>query len=204
MNSYNNTLYNIIKLFSLYYYMEGENYLEGLRRYYLENKVMVQKFAKDIHYHGVRYLMSQPGFDSRYREMMGFYNVCKDDIESVDIPEGLKEDARTQMEIMDNLIIKIGNTGYTPPTTPPAPPSYTLPPFPPGLPPRNEYDDDRILSLSDDEDGMQELRLSDLGGGAKRKRRQTKRKNNKKRQTKRRKTNKKRQTKGRKTNKSRK
>ncbi len=184
--------------------MEGESYLEGLRRYYRENKVMVKKFARDIHYHGVRYLMSQPGFDSRYIEMMGFYEVCKDDIESDDIPEGLKEDARTQMKKMDNLIIKIGNTGYTPPPTRviPTTQSYTLPPFPPGLPPRNEDDDDRILSLSDDEDGMQELRLSDLGGGTKRKRRQTRKTNNKKSQTKRRKTNnKKSQTKRRKTNK---
>ncbi len=180
--------------------MEGENYLDGLRRYYGENKVMVINFERDIHYHGVRYLMSQPGFDSRYREMMGFYKVCKDDIEADDIPEGLKEDARTQMKKMDNLIIKIGNTGYTPPSTPSGSSSYTLPPFPPGLPPRNEDDDDRILSLSDDEGGMQELRLSDLGGGAKRKRRQT---NNKKRQTTR-KNNKKRLSKRRKTNKSRK
>jgi hypothetical protein len=170
--------------------MEDESYLEGLRRYYLENKVMVQNFAKDIHYHGVRYLMSQPGFDSRYREMLGFYNVCKDDIEAKDIPDGLKEDARTQMEIMDNLIIKIRNAGYSPSTfTPPRSSSLE--------------DNDIILSLSDHEDGMQELRLSDLGGGGTKIKR---RKNNKNRQTKtKRKNNKKKETKTkRKTNKYRK
>jgi len=97
---------------------------------YVIRKSFLSSFKELLDLRGARYLMSNANPDTfishngnnegawnlneNYQHMMDTKDEYNKDIENEDFPEALKQDARTQLAIIDDIEQKFKNAGYQP------------------------------------------------------------------------------------------
>ncbi len=96
---------------------------DDIRGDYTNQKIFLTSFREVLRKRLAEYLMNNDNnntlvehgsgnLNGNYNDMMEIKLKLKQDIEDADFPEALKQDARTQLEIIDNIEQKLTNAGY--------------------------------------------------------------------------------------------
>jgi 1-aminocyclopropane-1-carboxylate deaminase/D-cysteine desulfhydrase-like pyridoxal-dependent ACC family enzyme len=101
----------------------------GIVDAYVNEKTFLASFKQVLNLRGVRYLMSHENdltyvdygnnngvsnLNNNYNFMVDIKDAYKKDIENKDFPESLKQDAKTQLAVIDDIEHKLTNAGYEP------------------------------------------------------------------------------------------
>jgi hypothetical protein len=96
---------------------------------YVNEKIFLASFKQVLYLRGARYLMSHENdqtyidhgnnngisnLNVNYNFMIDIKSEYKKDIENEDFPESLKQDAKTQLAVIDDIEQKLKNAGYQP------------------------------------------------------------------------------------------
>jgi len=109
------TLSNLFFIIYLNYIMASLGY-DDLPDEYVNDKKFLKSFQQQIDHTGVRYLIDNNSdyLNNSYNRLMDIFNNYKQDLNNPNFDTGLRQDAQTQMVIIEDIRSKLNNATYPP------------------------------------------------------------------------------------------